>query len=58
VPSHPTEGVREAEYEEVAGLRESASAAYFKVTDEAGRLHYPGLESPPVYGTIFTVYGL
>ena len=33
-----------------------ASTAYFKVTDEAGRLYYPGLESPPVYCTIFTVY--
>jgi transcriptional regulator with XRE-family HTH domain len=35
-----------------------ASTAYFKVTDEAGRLYYPGLESPPVYCTIFTVYEL
>jgi hypothetical protein len=35
-----------------------ASTAYFKVTDEEGRLYYPGLESPPVYCTIFTVYEL
>ena len=35
-----------------------ASTAYFKVTDEVGRLYYPGLESPPVYCTIFTVYEL
>lgn len=35
-----------------------ASTAYFKVTDEAGRLYYPGLESPPLYCTIFTVYEL
>jgi hypothetical protein len=33
-----------------------ASTAYFKITDEAGRLYYPGLESPPIYCTIFTVY--
>jgi hypothetical protein len=33
-----------------------ASTAYFKVTDEAGRLYYPGLESPPIYCTIFTSY--
>lgn len=32
-----------------------ASTAYFKVTDEAGRLYYPGLESPPVYCTVLTV---
>ncbi|WP_133798757.1 NBR1-Ig-like domain-containing protein [Kribbella caucasensis] len=35
-----------------------ASTAYFKVTDEAGRLYYPGLESAPVCCTIFTVYEL
>ncbi|MEV0795834.1 NBR1-Ig-like domain-containing protein [Kribbella sp. NPDC050459] len=35
-----------------------ASTAYFKLTDEAGRLYYPGLESPPLYCTIFTVYEL
>jgi transcriptional regulator with XRE-family HTH domain len=35
-----------------------ASTAYFKITDDAGRLYYPGLESPPVYCTIFTVYEL
>lgn len=35
-----------------------ASTAYFKVTDDAGRLYYPGLESPPVYCTVFTVYEL
>ncbi|WP_328518853.1 NBR1-Ig-like domain-containing protein [Kribbella sp. NBC_00359] len=35
-----------------------ASTAYFKITDEAGRLYYPGLESPPMYCTIFTVYEL
>lgn len=35
-----------------------ASTAYFKVTDDVGRLYYPGLESPPVYCTIFTVYEL
>lgn len=33
-----------------------ASTAYFKLTDEAGRLYYPGLESPPLYCTIFTIY--
>jgi hypothetical protein len=33
-----------------------ASTAYFKITDEAGRLYYPGLESPPIYCTIFTTY--
>ncbi|MFC9694483.1 NBR1-Ig-like domain-containing protein [Kribbella sp. NPDC056951] len=33
-----------------------ASTAYFKITDDAGRLYYPGLESPPMYCTIFTVY--
>ncbi|MGW7683865.1 NBR1-Ig-like domain-containing protein [Kribbella sp. NPDC054772] len=33
-----------------------ASTAYFKITDEAGRLYYPGLESPPLYCTIFTIY--
>lgn len=33
-----------------------ASTAYFKVTDEAGRLYYPGLESPPLYCTIFTIH--
>ncbi|MFI5696906.1 NBR1-Ig-like domain-containing protein [Kribbella sp. NPDC051586] len=32
------------------------STAYFKLTDEAGRLYYPGLESPPIYCTIFTTY--
>ncbi|MBB5836970.1 NBR1-Ig-like domain-containing protein [Kribbella italica] len=35
-----------------------ASTAYFKITDEAGRLYYPGLESPPIYCTIHTVYEL
>jgi hypothetical protein len=35
-----------------------ASTAYFKLTDDAGRLYYPGLESPPIYCTIFTVYEL
>jgi transcriptional regulator with XRE-family HTH domain len=35
-----------------------ASTAYFKITDDAGRLYYPGLESPPMYCTIFTVYEL
>lgn len=35
-----------------------ASTAYFKITDDAGRLYYPGLESPPMYCTIFTVYDL
>lgn len=35
-----------------------ASTAYFKLTDEAGRLYYPGLESPPLYCTIFTVHDL
>ena len=35
-----------------------ASTAYFKLTDDAGRLYYPGLESPPIYCTIFTVYDL
>ncbi|ONI72205.1 XRE family transcriptional regulator [Kribbella sp. ALI-6-A] len=35
-----------------------ASTAYFKVTDDAGRLYYPGLESPPIYCTIFTVHEL
>ncbi|WP_427890206.1 NBR1-Ig-like domain-containing protein [Kribbella sp. GL6] len=35
-----------------------ASTAYFKLTDEAGRLYYPGLESPPIYCTILTVYDL
>lgn len=35
-----------------------ASTAYFKLTDEAGRLYYPGLESPPIYCTIFTTYEL
>jgi hypothetical protein len=35
-----------------------ASTAYFKLTDDAGRLYYPGLESPPLYCTIFTVYEL
>ncbi|WP_328992153.1 NBR1-Ig-like domain-containing protein [Kribbella sp. NBC_01245] len=34
-----------------------SSTAYFKITDEAGRLYYPGLESPPVYCTIFSTYG-
>jgi hypothetical protein len=33
-----------------------ASTAYFKITDDAGRLYYPGLESPPIYCTIHTVY--
>lgn len=32
-----------------------ASTAYFKITDEVGRLYYPGLESPPIYCTISTV---
>ncbi|GAA1586826.1 hypothetical protein GCM10009804_48560 [Kribbella hippodromi] len=32
-----------------------ASTAYFKITDDVGRLYYPGLESPPIYCTIFTV---
>jgi len=35
-----------------------ASTTYFKITDDAGRLYYPGLESPPMYCTIFTVYDL
>jgi len=33
-----------------------ASTAYFKLTDPAGRLYYPGLESPPIYCTIFTIH--
>jgi hypothetical protein len=35
-----------------------ASTAYFKITDAAGRLYYPGLESPPIFCTIFTAYEL
>jgi len=33
-----------------------ASTAYFKITDDAGRLYYPGLESPPLYCTSLTTY--
>lgn len=33
-----------------------SSTAYFKITDEAGRLYYPGIESPPLYCTIQTTY--